>query len=55
MAKTNLRSVDDYIASQPEATQAVLKRVRGIIRKALGSDLVSLDQWPKLRAYRVTC
>ena len=35
MAKTNLRSVDDYIASQPEATQAVLKRVRGIIRKAL--------------------
>ena len=35
MAKTNFRSVDDYIASQPEATQAVLKRVRGIIRKAL--------------------
>ena len=35
MAKTNLRSVDDYIASQPEATQAVLKRVRGTIRKAL--------------------
>ena len=35
MAKTNLRSVDDYIASQPEATQAVLNRVRGIIRKAL--------------------
>ena len=35
MAKTNLRSVDDYIASQPEATQTVLKRVRSIIRKAL--------------------
>ena len=35
MAKTNFRSVDDYIASQPEATQAVLERVRSIIRKAL--------------------
>ena len=35
MAKTNFRSVDDYIASQPEATQTVLKRVRSIIRKAL--------------------
>jgi uncharacterized protein YdhG (YjbR/CyaY superfamily) len=35
MAKTNVRSVEEYIASQPEAAQAVLKRVRGIIRKAL--------------------
>jgi uncharacterized protein YdhG (YjbR/CyaY superfamily) len=37
MAKTDFRSVDDYIASQPEATQATLKRVRSIIRKALPS------------------
>jgi uncharacterized protein YdhG (YjbR/CyaY superfamily) len=35
MAKTSFRSVEEYIASQPEAAQAVLKRVRSIIRKAL--------------------
>jgi len=35
MAKTDFKSVDDYIVSQPEAVQAVLERVRGIIRKAL--------------------
>jgi uncharacterized protein YdhG (YjbR/CyaY superfamily) len=35
MAKTNLKSVDDYIASQPEAAQGILKRVRGAIRGAL--------------------
>jgi uncharacterized protein YdhG (YjbR/CyaY superfamily) len=28
-------SVDEYIASQPEAARRVLKRVRGTIRKAL--------------------
>jgi uncharacterized protein YdhG (YjbR/CyaY superfamily) len=35
MAKTNYRSVDEYIASQPAATQAVLERVRSIIGKAV--------------------
>jgi uncharacterized protein YdhG (YjbR/CyaY superfamily) len=35
MTKTGLESVDDYIASQPEAVQAILKRVRNIIRKAV--------------------
>jgi uncharacterized protein YdhG (YjbR/CyaY superfamily) len=35
MAKTDFKSVDEYIALQPEAVQGVLKRVRGIIRKAL--------------------
>src|SRR5262249_32934343 len=35
MAKTAYRSVDDYIALQPEAAQRVLARVRGIIRKAV--------------------
>lgn len=35
MAKTDFRSVDEYIASQPEAVQGVLKRVRSIIRKAV--------------------
>lgn len=35
MAKTDFRSVDEYIALQPEAVRVVLERVRGIIRKAL--------------------
>ena len=35
MAQTNFKSVDDYIASQPEAVQGVLERVRTAIRKAV--------------------
>jgi len=35
MAKTDFKSVDEYIASQPEAAQGTLRRVRDIIRKAL--------------------
>jgi uncharacterized protein YdhG (YjbR/CyaY superfamily) len=35
MAKTNFKSVDDYIATQPETVQAILERVRGTIRKAV--------------------
>jgi len=35
VAKTDFKSVDEYIALQPKATQAILKRVRIIIRKAL--------------------
>ena len=35
MAKTNFKSVDDYIASQPEDVQDVLQRVRSVVRKAL--------------------
>jgi len=40
MAKTDIKSrdkhsVDEYIASQPEAVQDVLKRVRSAIRKAV--------------------
>ena len=35
MAKTRIASVDEYIASQPETGQRVLKRVRSIIRKAV--------------------
>ena len=35
MAKTNFASVDEYIASQPEAAQRVLERVRTTIRKAV--------------------
>lgn len=35
MAKSPFKSVDAYIASQPEAVQGVLKRVRSTIRKAV--------------------
>ena len=35
MAKIEFKSVDEYIAAQPDAVQAVLELVRGAIRKAL--------------------
>lgn len=35
MSKTGFQSVDEYIASQPEAVQGMLKRVRDVICKAL--------------------
>jgi uncharacterized protein YdhG (YjbR/CyaY superfamily) len=41
MAKTDFKSVDEYIASHAGAVQRVLKRVRGTIRKAVpGADEV---------------
>jgi uncharacterized protein YdhG (YjbR/CyaY superfamily) len=35
MAKTDFKSVDDYIAAQPKNVQVALRRVRSIIRKAV--------------------
>lgn len=35
MAKTNFKTVDEYLATLPETTQAVLGRVRAAIRKAI--------------------
>src|ERR1039457_126832 len=35
MAKTGLKPVDEYIASQPEAVRRVLGRVRSTIREAV--------------------
>jgi uncharacterized protein YdhG (YjbR/CyaY superfamily) len=35
MARPKFTSVDRYIASQPEASQPILERVRAVIRKAL--------------------
>jgi uncharacterized protein YdhG (YjbR/CyaY superfamily) len=35
MAKITFKSVDDYIASQPEAAKGALGRVRSTIRKAV--------------------
>jgi uncharacterized protein YdhG (YjbR/CyaY superfamily) len=39
MPKPTFKSVDDYISQQPEAAQAVLKRVRRAIRNALPASL----------------
>lgn len=35
MAKTDFKSVDEYIATQPAAVRVVLRRVRSTIRKAV--------------------
>ena len=35
LPRTDFKSVDDYIAAQPEAVQRALKHVRSIIRKAV--------------------
>jgi uncharacterized protein YdhG (YjbR/CyaY superfamily) len=35
MAKTDFKSVDEYIATHPEDVQAILQRVRNAIRKAV--------------------
>ena len=44
-------SVDDYIASQPEAVQVVLKRVRSIIRKAVPKAQEGISY--KMAAYKL--
>jgi uncharacterized protein YdhG (YjbR/CyaY superfamily) len=54
--KTDFKSVDEYIASQPEAVQSVLKRLRSIVRKAVPGVEESISyQIPayKLRGERV--
>jgi uncharacterized protein YdhG (YjbR/CyaY superfamily) len=35
MAKTDFKSVDEYLAAQPEAVQRILERLRTTIRKAV--------------------
>jgi uncharacterized protein YdhG (YjbR/CyaY superfamily) len=35
MAKSNFKSVDEYIAGQPSAVQTILQRVRDAVRKAV--------------------
>jgi uncharacterized protein YdhG (YjbR/CyaY superfamily) len=52
MAKTDFKSVDEYIASQPDAVQGVLRRVRSTIRKALpGADEVISYQIPAYKLH----
>ena len=47
MANTDFKSVDEYIASRPEAIQGILGRVRSAIRKALpGAEEVISYQIP---------
>ncbi len=51
MAKSDVASVDEYIASQPEETQRALKRVRSTIRKAVpaAEEVISY----KIPAYKL--
>ena len=51
MAKTHAKSVDEYIAAQPEAVQRALRRVRSAIREALpdADEVISYG----MPAYRV--
>ena len=51
MAKTDFRSVDEYLAAQPPAVRAVLDRMRATIRKAVpaAEEIISYQ----IPAYRV--
>ena len=50
MAKTDFKSVDEYIATFPEGEQAILQRVRSTIRKALpGAEEAISYQIPTYR------
>ncbi len=52
MAKTDFKSVDEYIASQPEAVQGLLERVRSTIRKAVpGADEMISYQIPTFKLH----
>ena len=52
MAKTDFKSVDEYIASQPETVRTVLRRVRSVIRKALpGMEEVISYQIPAYKLH----
>jgi uncharacterized protein YdhG (YjbR/CyaY superfamily) len=52
MAKTDWKSVDEYIASQPETVQSVLELVRSTIRKAMpGAEEVISYQIPAYKLH----
>jgi uncharacterized protein YdhG (YjbR/CyaY superfamily) len=52
MAKTNFKSVDEYLATYPEDVQAILQRVRSTIRKAVpGAEEVISYQIPAYRLH----
>jgi len=50
MAKTDFKSIDEYLAKQPEEVRPVLQRVRGVLGKALrGADEAISYQIPAFR------
>jgi uncharacterized protein YdhG (YjbR/CyaY superfamily) len=51
MAKTDFKSVDEYIAAQPETLQSLLKQMRSTIRQALpgAEEVISY----KIPAYKL--
>jgi len=51
VAKTDFKSVDEYIRAQPKAIQPVLRRVRSIIRKAVPGAVEVISY--QLPAYRL--
>ncbi len=52
MAKTDFKSVDEYIATHPEDVQAILQRVRRTIRKAVpGAEEVISYQIPAYKLH----
>jgi uncharacterized protein YdhG (YjbR/CyaY superfamily) len=52
MAKTDFKSVDEYIATHPEDVQAILQRVRSTIRKAVpGAEEVISYQIPTFKLH----
>ena len=52
MAKTDYKSVDEYMAAQPEDVRAILQRVRSTIRKALpGAEEVISYQIPAYKLH----
>lgn len=51
MPKADVNSVSDYLASQPEAVQPVLERLRSIVRKALPGAEEAISY--KMPAYKV--
>jgi uncharacterized protein YdhG (YjbR/CyaY superfamily) len=54
MAKTDFKSVDEYIATFPEGVPPILSRVRGAIRKALpGAEEAISYQIPTYRLHGV--
>jgi uncharacterized protein YdhG (YjbR/CyaY superfamily) len=55
LAKTDFKSVDEYIASQPKGVQPILGRLRDIIRKAVpGADEVISYQIPTYNLHGAT-
>jgi len=52
MARTDFKSVDEYIATHPGDVQAILQRVRSTIRKAVpGAEEVISYQLPAYRLH----